>query len=104
MIWHKRVKQTEVNVRALYGYKEESLPFTGNGFAGGKGVDCITPEYEFVSTASNKYGLYDLMDGAELYKVTQDGDEILMAVFDIKKENPIHKGKYGCFVRLEDIG
>lgn len=36
MIWHKRVKQTEVNVRALYRYKEESLPFTGNGFEGKK--------------------------------------------------------------------
>lgn len=101
MIWHKRVKQTEVNVRTLYRYKEESLPFTGNGFAGGKGVDCITPEYEFAKTASNDKGLYDLMDGAELYKVTQDGDEILLAIY---RENAVHPdGKRGRFVRLEDM-
>lgn len=85
-----------MNGKAIYGYKEENLPFTGNGFAGGKGVDCITPEYEFAKTASNDKGLYDLMDGAELYKVTQDGDEILLAIYNKDADNP--KGRKGMFV------
>lgn len=49
------------------GYKTEELPFTGNGFAGGADTDCITPEYEFSS-------YHNIMNGAELYKVTKDGD------------------------------
>ena len=85
------------------GYKTEELPFTGNGFAGGVETDCITPEYEFLKTSDNKYGVYDIMDGAELYKVTKEGEEILMAIFDSKQSNPSHTEVNGCFVRLEDI-
>ena len=59
-------------------------------------MDCITPEYEFAKTASNDKGLYDLMDGAELYKVTQDGDEILLAIYNKDADNP--KGRKGMFV------
>lgn len=43
------------------------------------------------------------MDGAELYKVTKEGEEILMAIFDSKQSNPSHTEVNGCFVRLEDI-
>lgn len=79
------------------------LPFTGNGFAGGVDTDCITPEFEFLKTADNGYGVYDILYGAELYKVTKDGDEVLLAIYDSKRPNPAHPDVEGCFVRLEDI-
>ena len=43
------------------------------------------------------------MDEAELYKVTKDGDEVLLAIYDSKRPNPAHPDVEGCFVRLEDI-
>ena len=70
------------------------LPFTGNGFAGGVDTDCITPEFEFLKTAVNEYGVYDVMDGAELYKITKEGEEILLGIYAKDKKR---------FVRLEDI-
>ena len=77
------------------GYHYEALPFTGNGFGGGLETDCVTPEYEFLKDPiNNEYGVYDILDGAELYKVTKDGDEVLLAIYD-KNE--------GKFIRLEDI-
>lgn len=42
------------------------------------------------------------MNGAELYKITQDGDEILMAIYC--EDAPCSDGKKGKFVRLEDMG
>ena len=42
----------------------------------------------FANSSSEK------MNGAELYKVTKDGDEVLLAIYD-KNE--------GKFIRLEDI-
>lgn len=39
--------------------------------------------------------------GAELYKVTKDGDEILLAVYSKDYIRP--DGKRGKFVRLEDM-
>ena len=83
--------------------KTEELPFTGNGFAGGVETDCITPEYEFLKTSVNEHGVYDIMDGAELYKVTKEGEETLMAIYDTDEPNPKHPEIKGCFVRLEDI-
>lgn len=77
------------------GSIDDPLPFTGNGFAGGTATNCITPEYRFTSPAN-------VLDGAELYIVTQDGDEILMAIYNKKALRP--DGKPGRFVRLEDIG
>lgn len=76
------------------GNTVRTLPYIGNGFAGGTGSNCITPEFE-VS------GYIDLLDGAELYKVTKDGDEVLMGIYDKYKTNS--KGEKGCFVRLEDV-
>ena len=73
----------------------EKLPFTGNGFGGGLETDCVTPEYEFLKDPiNNEYGVYDILDGAELYKVTKEGDEVLLAIYSESK---------GKFVRLEDI-
>lgn len=43
------------------------------------------------------------MDGAELYKVTKEGDEVLLAIYDVDEPNLAHPGINGCFVRLEDI-
>ena len=80
------------------GYKPEDLPFTGNGMSGGMETDCVTPEYEFLKTVANDRGVYDITGGAELYIVTQDGEEILMAIY---VEGP--SGERGSFVRLEDI-
>jgi len=74
------------------------LPFTGNGFAGGVDTDCITPEFEFLKTADNGYGVYDILDGAELYKVTKEGDEVLLAIY---KKSPNESS--GKFIRLEDL-
>lgn len=59
-------------------------------------TDCITPEFEFD-------GYYNIMDGAELYKVTKEGDEVLLAIYDVDEPNLAHPGINGCFVRLEDI-
>ena len=85
-------------------YHSEKLPFTGNGFGGGSETDYVTPEYEFLKDPiNNEYGVYDILDGAELYKVTKEGEEILMAIFDSKQSNPSHTEVNGCFVRLEDI-
>ena len=85
------------------GYKPEDLPFTGNGMSGGMETDCVTPEYEFLKTSANEFGVYDINGGAELYIVTQDGEEILIAIYDNKEINPKHPNVDGCFVRLEDI-
>ena len=85
------------------GYKPEDLPFTGNGMSGGIETDCVTPEYEFLQTADNKVGVYDIKGGAELYIVTQDGEEILIAIYDADEYNPKHPEASGRFVRLEDI-
>ena len=68
--------------------------------SGGIETDCVTPEYEFLQTADNKVGVYDIKGGAELYIVTQDGEEILMAIFNENIERPDRKK--GMFVRLED--
>ena len=43
------------------------------------------------------------MNGAELYKVTKDGDEVLLAIYDIYEPIPEHTGNKGRFVRLEDM-
>ena len=43
------------------------------------------------------------MNGAELYKVTKEGDEVLLAIYDIDEPNPEHTGNKGRFVRLEDM-
>ena len=85
------------------GYKPEDLPFTGNGMSGGIETDCVTPEYEFLKTADNEFGVYDIKGEAELYIVTQNGEEILIAIYDNKEINPKHPNVDGCFVRLEDI-
>ena len=85
------------------GYKSEDLPFTGNGMSGGMETDCVTPEYEFLKTSANEFGVYDINGGAELYIVTQDGEEILIAIYDSRQINPKHSKVNGCFVRLEDI-
>lgn len=82
------------------GYKPEDLPFTGNGMSGGMETDCVTPEYEFLKTSANEFGVYDINGGAELYIVTQEGEEILMAIFNENIERPDRKK--GMFVRLED--
>ncbi len=37
-----------------------------------------------------------------MYKITQDGDEILMAIYC--EDAPCSDGKKGKFVRLEDMG
>ena len=66
--------------------------------SGGMETDCVTPEYEFLKTVANDRGVYDITGGAELYIVTQDGEEILMAIY---VEGP--SGERGSFVRLEDI-
>ena len=52
---------------------------------------CITPEFEFD-------GYYNIMNGAELYKVTKDGDEVLLAIY---KKLPNESS--GKFIRLEDL-
>lgn len=85
------------------GYKPEDLPFTGNGMSGGMETDCVTPEYEFLKTVANDRGVYDITGGAELYIVTQDGEEILIAIYDADEYNPKHPKASGRFVRLEDI-
>ena len=82
------------------GYKSEDLPFTGNGMSGGMETDCVTPEYEFLKTVANDRGVYDITGGAELYIVTQDGEEILIAIF--KEDIDRTDGNKGMFVRLED--
>ena len=56
------------------------------------------PEYQFKRNSDG----YSVMNGAELYKITQDGDEILMAIYC--KDAPRSDGKKGKFVRLEDMG
>ena len=81
------------------GYHSEKLPFTGNGFGGGLETDCVTPEYEFLKDPiNNEYGVYDILDGAELYKVTKEGDEVLLAIYN-KSPNE----SSGKFIRLEDL-
>ena len=51
----------------------------------------------FANSSSEK------MNGAELYKDTKDGDEVLLAIYDIYEPNPEHTGNKGRFVRLEDM-
>ena len=51
----------------------------------------------FANSSSEK------INGAELYKVTKYGDEVLLAIYDSKRPNPAHPDVEGCFVRLEDI-
>ena len=82
------------------GYKPEDLPFTGNGMSGGMETDCVTPEYEFLKTSANEFGVYDINSGAELYIVTQEGEEILIAIF--KEDIDRTDGNKGMFIRLED--
>ena len=82
------------------GYKPEDLPFTGNGMSGGMETDCVTPEYEFLKTSANEFGVYDINGGAELYIVTQEGEEILIAIF--KEDIDRTDGNKGMFIRLED--
>lgn len=41
------------------------------------------------------------MDGAELYKITKDGDEVLLAIYKEGADRP--DGGKGMFIRLEDI-
>ena len=82
------------------GYKSEDLPFTGNGMSGGMETDCVTPEYECLKTSANEFGVYDINGGAELYIVTQEGEEILIAIF--KEDIDRTDGNKGMFIRLED--
>ncbi len=84
------------------GNNQNPLPFTGNGFAGGADANYALPEYTFSKEVNNGY--YEVIDGAELYKVTKEGDEILLAIYDANIDNPLNKatGK-GKFVRLEDM-
>ncbi|MDE7293972.1 MAG: hypothetical protein K2N72_06080 [Oscillospiraceae bacterium] len=69
------------------GIFSDPLPFTGNGFAIGAGTDSIIPEYMLTSPVG-------IPGGAELYIVYQNGDEVLMGVFNGEKEK---------FIRLEDM-
>ena len=71
------------------------LPFTGNGFAGGEGIDILTPEYEF-----NNYS--EIMDGAEMYRIDKNGTRTLVAIYDSTEINPKSKTGYGKFVKLGD--
>jgi len=71
------------------------LPFTGNGFAGGEGIDILTPEYEF-----NNYS--EIMDGAEMYRIDKNGTQTLVAIYDSTEINPKSKTGYGKFVKLGD--
>ncbi len=64
-----------------------NLPYTGNGFAGGADIYNVVPEFEF-------NGYYDVMNGAELYKVTKDGEEILLAIYSADEQK---------FVILEEM-
>ena len=56
-----------------------------------------------IANGNDPHIIYDILDGAELYKVTKDGDEVLLAIYDSKRPNPAHPDVEGCFVRLEDI-
>lgn len=94
---HVKTELTIPYGKGFGGTNTDDLPFMGNGFAGGTDVDYITPEYQF----KYKEGGHSVMNGAELYKITQDGDEILMAIYNKKADNP--NGGKGMFVRLEDI-
>ena len=38
---------------------------------------------------------------AELYKITKDGDEVLLAIYDSQEVNKV--GQKGKFIRLEDM-
>lgn len=69
------------------GRLEAPLPFTGNGFAGGEGSEFIIPEWLFTFPAM-------ITDGAELYIINYNGDEILMAVYSSRENR---------FIRLEDM-
>ena len=93
---NKKMNGVEINGEVFNkGYHSEKLPFTGNGFGGGLETDCVTPEYEFLKDPNNNSrGTYDILDGAELYKVTKEGDEVLLAIYSESK---------GKFVRLEDM-
>lgn len=97
---NKKMNGVEINGEVFNkGYHSEKLPFTGNGFGGGLETDCVTPEYEFLKDPiNNEYGVYDILDGAELYKVTKEGDEVLLAIY---KKSPNESS--GKFIRLEDL-
>lgn len=45
--------------------------------------------------------MVDVLDGAELYIVTQDGEEVLLAIYNKGADNP--DGGKGMFVRFEDM-
>ncbi len=73
--------------KALGGIFDNPRPFTGNGYAIGAGTGSVIPEYMLVSP-------FALPDGAELYILTKEGEEIFWAIFTEEK---------GRFVRLEDM-
>ena len=84
------------------GTCDNDLPFTGNGFTASKNGTVI-PEYWCYDNITDTKQYCNIMDGAELYKVTKYGDEVLLAIYDSKRPNPAHPDVEGCFVRLEDI-
>jgi len=59
--------------KEMGGSTSGEFPFTGHGFASSTN-GAIVPEYRLVDYV-------DMRDGAELYLVTKDGQEILLAVY-----------------------
>jgi hypothetical protein len=58
--------------------KDEQLPLTGNGFTGSR--NWLVPEYQY------QQGHYtNIPDGAELYEITNSGEEILRGIFSNRK-------------------
>jgi YD repeat-containing protein len=65
--------QHEAAMRAMQGWVIERAPFRGNGFAPSEGRDVIA-EFKIDSTR--------LPHGAQLWQLTRDGEEKLIALFD----------------------
>ncbi|WP_143186166.1 hypothetical protein [Paenibacillus sp. P3E] len=57
------------------GIVSEPQPFTGNGFTKATNDQSI-PEYKYD-------GYLSLFDGAELYEVSKEGSEVLLATYDV---------------------
>ena len=79
------------------GTCDNNPPFTGNGFTASKNGTVI-PEYWCYDNITDTKQYCNIMDGAELYKVTKDGDEVLLAIY---KKLPNESS--GKFIRLENL-
>jgi|GEM_PF-6463247 len=76
------VEKVQIPYGPVLGGKEtEGYPFTGNGFVSA-GNGAIVPEFKISNTSERVF--LDIPEGAEIYRVTQNGEEILEGIYDME--------------------